>query len=187
MTLEPVSIDVDGQIDLIDLVDHDESTEQVRIDTDRARKSRLADVMIVMERERIVLEEALHARLTANARTKELADLTLHLDENEPQFRVTIEPTMVADAPASELLPDQREALETEIATAVCALIEQRAVNSQTPRWQPRVTATYRTAAPDAAAARRSRLTSVWLQILFWLLASLILATAYLFLKGAPT
>ena len=187
MTLEPVSIDVDGQIDLIDLVDHDESNEHVRADSDRVRKSRLADVMIVMERERIVLEEALRARLAANALTNDLADLTLQLDENEPQFRVTIEPTIVADATVSKLLPDQREALETEIAAEVCALIEQRAVNSQTPRWQPRVTATYRTAAPAADAARQSRLKSVWLQILFWLLASLILATAYLFLKGMPT
>ena len=182
-----VLIDVDGRIDLTDLAEAGDGPGRSQADTDRIRSSRLADVMIVMERGREALEESLRARLTERIFPDGLAHLALELDEAEPCFAVRIEPVFPPESQQSEISANQRASLETETATEVAAWIEQRAVRSATPRWQPKVTATVRSAEEAGEKARQERLKSVWLRILFWLLASVILATVYLYLKGMPS
>ena len=182
-----VSINVDGQIDLTDLADPGDLPEHARADGDRVRTSRLADVMIVMERDRAALEETLRAGLAERVLPEGVAHLALQLDDAAPRFSVVIEPVVAPDVPLTELPADQRTQLEREIATGVAAWIAQRAVSSPTPRWQPQVTATIQTAVDAADSARQGRLKSVWLRILFWLLACMILATAYLYMKGMPS
>ena len=59
-----VTINVDGQIDLTDLTGPGDLPKHARGDSERVRTSRLADVMIVMERERAALEETLRSGLT---------------------------------------------------------------------------------------------------------------------------
>ena len=204
--MEPATIEFDGHIDLIDRQETDQTT-----DADRARQSRLADVMIVLERERVSLEQALHVRL-AGAVAHGIDSLALELDATAPKFHVAIQPTPVDHAWC--MTPDQRSAFEGEIADEVRALIEQRAARSPTTRWQPVVTATWRSAAsaeapgstlqetvvtdgatppsapaptsmtPNRAApdaAPRSRMQSIWLYLLFWLLALMVVGTAALY------
>lgn len=177
-------IAVDGAIDLIDLADPDHATSATGRDADRARRSRLADVMIVLEREREDLEARLRARMEQELLTDGIAEFALHLDDGAPHFSVELRPIIGDDATAGPLTRDQRTQLESEIAAGVRELIEQRSVPSEAPRWQPQVAAVYRTEAPSTAA-RPARHNSVWLHILFWVLACMILATAYLYLKGA--
>lgn len=182
-----VSIYVDGKIDLTDLADTGEVSESTRATADRVRNSRLADVMIVVERGRDALAEALQASLAERALPAGVEHLALELDDTEPCFTVTIEPVASPEAPQTELSADQRVLLESEIAAKVAAWIEQRATRAQTPRWQPNVTATMRSSAEAAESPEQGRLKSVWLRILFWLLAAMILATVYLYLKGMPS
>lgn len=177
-------IAVDGAIDLIDLADPDQATSAAGGDADKARRSRLADVMIVLERERDDLEARLRTRLEQAVLADGIAEFALHLDDSEPHFSVELRPVAGDDPDTPAVSRDQRAMLEGEIAAEVRELIEQRSVPSDAPRWQPQVVAVYRMPAPDATA-KRERLKSVWLHILFWLLACMVLATAYLHLKGA--
>lgn len=203
--MEPATIDIDGHIDLIDRQQSEPLAE-----ADRARQSRLADVMIVLERERAALEQDLLVRL-APAMSQGIDTLALDLDATQPRFHVAIQPALIDDATARDLTAEQRATLESETADAVYGLIEQRAAQTPTPRWQPVVSATYRgpasepaplpvqaeitptqpmmppqAAAPQAATPAKTagtrRTPSIWLHMLFWLLALVLLGTAYLYL-----
>lgn len=205
--MKPATIDIDGQIDLIDRQDMVEPAA-----ADRARQSRLADVMIVLERERVALEQALLARLSTTALSQEIDSLVLELDAAAPKFHIAVYSISAANAGGDVMSIANCALLEGEVAAEVCALIEQRAAHSPTPRWQPIVTAKCRRTAPactttapvtpvraaaepateeisaatsaptaPADAARRSPRKSIWLHMLFWLLALVILATAYLY------
>ena len=182
-----VSIDVDGKIDLTDLAEAVDVPGRSRADTDRIRNSRLADVMIVMERGRDALEESLRARLTERVLPDGLTHLTLELDDAAPRFAISLEPVFPPESLQIDISASQRALLETEIANEVAAWIEQRAMRSPTPRWQPQIKATVRSAGEAVEEAQQARLKSTWLRILFWLLASVILATVYLYLKGMPS
>lgn len=184
MTVTAGSIAVDGAIDLVDIAAPGDFAPATDGDAERARRSRLADVMIVLERERDDLEARLRARLEQEVLVDGIAEFALHLDDTAPQFSVELRPTANDEGATGALSRDQRARLEGEIAAGVRALIEQRSAPSQAPRWQPQVVAVYRTAAPEPPAHRAPH-KSVWLHILFWLLACMVLATAYLFLKDA--
>ena len=176
--MEPVSIDVDGSIELIDreqIADTDSSA------ADRSRRSRLNDVMIVLEREHAGLEQLLRERVTRTVMPHGLEKLAVSFDENAPRFHVAIQPTFVVGED-EELSPARRAALETEIAAEVLSTIQQRTAKSENPRWQPTVTATYRTVTP-AEATRKGRLRPEWPQTLFWLLAVVILGAIYFYFK----
>ena len=205
--MEPATINLDGHIDLIDRQEADQLA-----DDDRARQSRLADVMIVLERERAALEQTLRARL-AETVTPRIAALELELDAAAPKFHIAIHPTEEGGDGVAGLTPEQCSAFEGEIADAVRALIVERAARSPSPRWQPVVTATLRGALPTGtsssisregaaadnttpssaptqsavsanraatAAAPRPRARSIWLHLLFWLLALMVVGTAVL-------
>jgi hypothetical protein len=179
-TLQPAVITIDGQIDLVDQLPapHQDSTG-----ADRARLSRLNDVMIVLERERATVEEALQARFADAVLTGGVESLTVSLDERAPKFSIAIHPSIEADT-TLELTAGQRVVLETEATAEIVATIQKHAAYSEQPRWQPSVTALYRPPATDTA--KQARVKSIWSRTLFWLLAAVILGVAYLYLKQSP-
>jgi hypothetical protein len=174
----PVTIDVDGQIQLIDC----DQPEPGRADeADRLRQSRLNDVMIMVEGNQHALETALAARLQRTALPEGFAGLSLSIDEKLPEFHIQItgRPDQTIQIPDTK---PEREAFETEIATEILSAIQNRTASTKRARWRPSVTATLRSA--SGAPASSERVHSVWFKALLWLLASMILATAYLYLKG---
>jgi hypothetical protein len=205
---ETATIVIDGEIVLVDCQDGESSP-----DAERARLSRLADVMIVLEREQAALEGALRERLGG-------VQLGLELDETAPRFKVTIEPAPGDDHHDDATLtpPGEISSLTSEIEVEIRGLIERRAVSSTTPRWRPQVIAKRRGApqsvagdareisaepvaqepggkvaaeapdpgeAEDPEVARQRRLKSFWLLMLFWLLAAVVLGTTFLALHYA--
>lgn len=205
---ETATIVIDGEIDLVDCQEGGHSP-----DGERARQSRLADVMIVLEREQAALEEALRERLG-------VVSLALALDETAPRFQVLIKPVPGDDhhEGAAPIRDVEIPAITSEIEAVIRSLIERRAVSSATPRWRPQIVAQRRGAgqpvgkdirvmprepvadeparqaaatAPDDAepadpeAVRLRRLKSFWLLMLFWLLAAVVLGTTFLALHYA--
>lgn len=172
----PGNIDVGGRIDLIDRTGAEQST-----DLARTRTSRLNDVMIVMERDREALERAINQRVASTLPTLDVWQVTLSFHQTLPEFHVALLSKTVSGALTSE----QQTHLETEIAAELFEAIDRHAPNSSSRRWQPSVTATWR--APTKKNKEGLDMQSVWFKTLLWLLAAIVLATAYLYLKGAPT
>jgi hypothetical protein len=97
----PDTIDVDGQIQLIDC---DQQGQDAGPEADRVRQSRLNDVMIMVERERDALEAALAARLQRTTWPDGFAKLALTIDEQTPEFhiRITARPDHAIQVPSTK-------------------------------------------------------------------------------------
>jgi hypothetical protein len=175
----PDTIDVDAQIQLIDC---DQQGQDAGPEADRVRQSRLNDVMIMVERERDALEAALAARLQRTTWPDGFAKLALTIVEQTPEFhiRITARPDHAIQVPSTKL---EKKAIETEIATEILSAIKNRAASTQRARGRPSVMATLRPTSEASSPGRRVR--SVWFHTLLWLLASVILATVYLYMKSA--
>jgi len=175
----PVTIDVDGSIQLIDCDQPKKGTEQA---ADRIRQGRLNDVMIMIECERDTIETALAARLQSTNLPKGLDQLNLTIDERGPKFHVRL--TARPDQEFNEVDTKQgKAAIETEIATELLNVIKRRAVTTNGVRWQPSVTATVRSTANTTKTGSKPH--SIWFHTVLWLLAAVILGTGYLYMANA--
>jgi len=178
----PVTIDVDG---LIDLVADDSAPITVGLHAGDVRKRRLNDIMIVLEREHAELENAIQRSVRSGALGEQLADVRLTLDERAPKFHVAVD--LVEDAEVSST-SDRRSALEADVATPILGAIERRAVRNLTSErrhWHPIVTATCRM--PQVTRSHAVASGGFWLKSLMMLIVLVILGVGYLFFaKSLP-
>lgn len=177
-------IEFGGVIDLIDQAPPANGTAE---GAERTRRSRLNDVMIVLERARPELEVALRNRVAQIASAThehgtvfESADV--ELDQHEPRFVVAV---FSADGQAPTSLPKTiRQDLEAAIADEILKTIAAIVVPNNNPRWQLAVTATYRPAEPVSGGPEQSRsrrLKSFWLKALLVLITAVVISAIYLY------
>ena len=179
--MESAVIIIDGQIELVEQMS---TPNQDRSSADRARSSRLNDVMIVLERERATLERGLSERLIAAVSTRNIESLSLSLDEQAPKFSIQMRPATDTEA-VQELTASERTTLEAETAAEIIATIQKHAAYGQEPRWQPSLTVVCRRPVADIANPLRTK--SIWLRTLFWLLAAIVMGVAYYYVKQSTT
>ncbi|MBU2534020.1 MAG: hypothetical protein KKB37_14860 [Alphaproteobacteria bacterium] len=152
---------------------------------ERGRRSRLNDVMIVLERDRDGIEHSLRDGVSAlgseNRSTEHVVDtVSLTVDDKEPRFQVALLLRSRGGAQSEPPKPPSRQQLadwERRLAQAMTEAIEARAANGSARRWQPLVTVTR----PEEAERQgRRRMSSRWSMLLFLLLAIVIAVGWYL-------
>ncbi len=193
------SVEVIGTVDLVDLPG---AVVPNARDHERIRASRLADVMIVLERDAAEIAQAIGVRLAARWPGLREADVDLTIAEDAPI--VTARASAEADPGADPIDPAALEgALAEEIETRIPEVIQRRAAVNR--RFMPRITIRAEQApssaeelgvtpaartAPEqpmrsvaiqsAAVLHANPVSRFWLVVLFALIAAVFLGTGYL-------
>ncbi len=144
------------------------------------RRSRLNDVMIVLEHDLDTLERRLAQILGDALAPAKLHKLRIALNSDAPKLQVTAE-VATASRKAVRLSRSAQDTLEGAIAQTITSAILERVRTGEVRRWTPRVTVETKRQARASSRANASR--SIWLKTLMWLLAAVILATVYMMLR----
>lgn len=152
-------------------------------DHERIRRSRVNDVMVVIERHVAIFEQSIHTHLATYLPGTEDATVTLLLDPDAPRFEVRVER---AESQMHALsLTDRNHAVQA-VQTAIVETIGAYANGNGARRWQPCVEARWRNIDPSPQRNRRNIAPSAnshWLKMLLALIALTAVATAYLWLS----
>lgn len=188
MVVDSNTFEVEGRIALADLPENGSRDSEGH---ERRREGRLNDVLIVLERDAPAIEQAILARLRGMDLAGGETSVRLTFDDRAPRFAVAISPAG-ADPAAGRVLESRAGAIADEVEHEILGAIARRtsAARHFSPEVEVHPKGTWpagveveRPAAPRQQASRPRRVrTTIWLQILFFLIASVLFAALYLYL-----
>jgi hypothetical protein len=171
------TIEVDGSIAL---TTNGKGQQPTRVDSVQRQRSRLNDVMIVLEKDRQSLEAEILSKLTAKLAPINIGSLDLTLHPTAPEFHTSIS----TDVIPTNLSPEQKLAIETAVATEIYNAIQRHASLATARQWHLSVSANCRSV--PIQKQLQYRIQSIWFRLLFILLAAMILVSTYLAVRSEP-
>lgn len=171
-----MAIEVVGAVDVVAANPPSDMSPE---DLSEARRRKINDIVIVLEKQAMELSDALSTRIRTHLPENEKANVALDFDLKEPTFVVRL--------PLSEPLDkiQQRELGMTLVDTVKATLGEHiSAKASRIGIWEPVVTAELVGNASTAGAATAAGATKAWWWLIAAIVAALMIAAIYLWARS---